>query len=94
MAQQLMVEIKDKLSSVKPDIITFNILLKGESLRLSDQLANGTENVMEALEETKTILERIEEFELKPSEITYNTILDICVKGGVMPLAIHFFEKM
>ena len=29
-----------------------------------------------------------------PNEITYNTVIDICVKAGVMPLAIHFFDEM
>jgi pentatricopeptide repeat protein len=39
-------------------------------------------------------LQKINDAEIHPNEITYNTIIDICVKAGVMPLAIHFFDEM
>ena len=94
MVEKLITEIKDKLSQVVPDIITFNILLKGESLRLSDLLAKGEENIFETLEEVKSLLGMIDEHKLTATEITYNTVIDICVKAGVMSLAIHFFDVM
>ena len=42
----------------------------------------------------KRILTEVKAAKVTPNEITYNTVIDICVKAGVMPLAIHFFDEM
>ena len=41
----------------QPDIITFNILLKGQSIRLSDQLSTGEENMVEIIQKIKELLQ-------------------------------------
>jgi len=59
--------IKSNESKVKPDEITFNTIIKGFSMK------KDMENAFKVFEEMKSV-------GLKPNDVTYNSLIDSCVR--------------
>lgn len=68
-------------STVKPDQVTFNTLIKGSCKN-------------KELEPAIRYLEHMKKFEIKPNRITYNSLMDIAIKLQDMKHALDFLEEM
>ena len=94
-AQKLFKEMNDSICPIKPDIISFNTMLKGLSLQIDDLKTNddlsGVEKLIEELRLTKELLMK---HSLVPNDITFNTMIDALVKSNKMKLAFDLFEEM
>ena len=85
-------EIKNSLCPVNPDIITYNTVIKGLSLKTEGIV--GSQQIEEILQEIERVKDEISENDLKPNDITYNTMIDACVKSNNINKAFDFFEEM
>ena len=91
-AIQLFEEMNDQISQVKPDIITFNTVLKGLSIQIED-IKN--EDELEAhLNRILSTKEKILGLNMLPNEITFNTIIDAHVKANKMQRAFQIYDEM
>ena len=94
-SQKLFKEMNDSICPIKPDIITFNTMMKGLSRQIEDMKANedliGIEKIVEELKLTK---ESLLKHGLVPNDITFNTMIDALVKSGKMKIAFEMFEEM
>lgn len=79
-------------SSFQVDVISYNTMIKGLCLQISDR--NEEEDNDLILKRLLTILEELQNSSIHPNEITFNTVLDACVKAGEMDLAFQFFDEM
>lgn len=70
-----------KQDNVKPDIITFNTIIKGSCKKKN-------------LDHAMIYFRKIKDFNLKPNRITYNTLLDVSVKIEKMNNALSLIEEM
>ena len=93
-AEKLAEEMFDFTSPVQADISSFNILLKGISIKLDSA---------ETEEEKKSLVDAQEKLfkdlfnhqgGLEPNDVTINTILDILIKGGQYKQAWDLFDSM
>lgn len=94
-AQKLFKEMNDSICPIKPDIISFNTMMKGLSLQIEDLKTNddllGIEKIVEELKLTK---ESLLKHNLIPNDITFNTMIDALVKCNKMKMAFEIFEEM
>lgn len=100
MANKLYDEMFDYGSPVQPDLSTFNILLKGISIKLDRidpnvqvELKEKEVDFMSNLIKKINILSK-DNIALKPNNITINTCLDILIKAGEIDKAWETFETM
>jgi len=92
-ADKLVDEIFDFASPVQPNLSTFNILLKGISIKLDNNLSN--EEILTQLETAdKLFLNLQETHNLKPDDVTINTKMDILIKGSKISRAWELFDEM
>jgi len=92
-ADKLVEEMFDFASPVVPDHSSFNILLKGVSLRLDADLSDDEKNTL--LNTMTKIFEDINKHQsIKPNDVTINTILDILIKAGQYQKAWDLFDEM
>jgi pentatricopeptide repeat protein len=99
-AKKLFEEISDFTSPVQPDIVTFNILLKGCVTELKDSLLESTntnrtnELKSKILERVLSILKDVKERGINKNEITYNTSIDACIEAGDFNQAWELYIEM
>ena len=98
MASEGMLASNDLISTEKqemmlgPDVITYNTVIKGLSLQLNEKKQTSENRVI--LNKTFKTMKEISSSGLKPNEITYNSVLDACVKAQELDLAFDYFDKM
>jgi len=92
-AMKLHEDLKDEISPVHPDIITYNILLKA--------LVNDIRENFEVKYKLKLLVEKvnalrqeIKERGLNYDDFTYNTIIDAYVESGELSKAWEVYEEM
>jgi len=78
-ALKLFSEMKDTISPVKPDIITYNTVIKGLSLMIDEKNPQLEEIFAEI---NRVFAEIRDSSELRPNDITYNTLIDAHVKAS------------
>lgn len=78
--------------AVMPDIITYNTIIKGLSLQINDKRQTSENRVI--LNKIFKTTKEIASYNLKPNEITYNSVLDACVKAHDIDLAFEYFDRM
>jgi len=92
-ADKLVEEMFDYASPVQTDLSSFNILLKGVSIKL-DKEVNETEKA-DLLKQMEKIFNDVKKHQThKPNDVTINTILDILIKGGQYQKAWDLFDEM
>jgi pentatricopeptide repeat protein len=99
-AKKLFEEISDFTSPVQPDVVTFNILLKGCVAELRE-IGSDSMSAQEGLNIRKEILERvlsivndIKQRGVNKNEITYNTAIDAFIEGGDFNKAWEMYQEM
>ena len=80
------------VSPMKVDIISYNTMLKGLSLQVSDK--NDEVENEAIIRRCLTLLDEIKQSDIKPNEITFNTLIDALVKADEMDLAFRYFSEM
>jgi len=90
--KELVIEEEQVLSS--PNIVTFNIILKGINLEMFYNISDYSQKKEFARKNIEEIIKEIEKRGLKPNDITLNTIIDITVEGGCFDLAWKYFDDM
>ena len=75
-------------SDVRPDVITFNIYIKGLLIRYSKGERDININTI------SQVLKDMAQLAIKPNEITYNTIIDLCVTIGAAKNSWDYFMEM
>jgi pentatricopeptide repeat protein len=88
--KELLIEEEQVLSS--PNIITFNIILKGINMEMSTLDFNMRKDF--AKKNIETVMKEIQKRGLPPNDITMNTIIDITVESGLFDLAWKYFDDM
>lgn len=83
-------EAKEK--ALAPDIITYNTILKGLARQINEKRQTHENKVI--LNKIFKTMKEIPSYDLKANEITYNTVLDACVKLHDLELAFEYFDKM
>ncbi len=92
-ADKLVEEMFDFASPVQVDLSSFNILLKGVSIKLDKDL--NLNEKLEHLSQMEKIFDDVKKHpSLKPNDVTINTILDILIKGGQFQKAWDLFDEM
>ena len=92
-ADKLVEEMFDYASPVQVDLSSFNILLKGVSIKL-DKDINESEK-QDLLKNMEKIFDDVKKHQtLKPNDVTINTILDILIKGRQFQKAWDLFDEM
>jgi len=85
--------INDEMQSLaQPNIVTYNIILKGINLEMYTLEPN--QKVEFAREKIKQVIQMIQKKNLKPVDITLNTIIDICIESNNFDLAWRYFDDM
>jgi len=93
-AGKLYEEVFDYASPVQPDLSSFNILLKGISIKLENVGQNQEEKV-KLLDAAEKVFEDLQErYNYKPNDVTINTKMDILIKGGQINKAWDLFDIM
>jgi pentatricopeptide repeat protein len=77
-------------SFAEPNIVTFNIMLKG----INYQMANLEFKSEFAKNNIEVIFREMNKKDLKPNDITLNTIIDILVEASLFGLAWKYFDDM
>ncbi len=88
--KHLVIEEEQVLSV--PNLVTFNIILKGINLEMYYNVTEGKKDF--ASKNIEDIIREIERRGLKPNDITLNTIIDITVESGCFDLAWKYFDDM
>lgn len=92
-AEKLEEEMFDFASPVQPDLSSYNILLKGVSIRLDKEA--DQEEKKKLIEQMNKIFDNLKKHSsIKPTDVTLNTILDILIKGGLYQKAWDLFDEM
>ena len=76
----------------QPNIVTYNIILKGISSTIS--LADGVEEKNKKISKVDKIMCHMDSISIKPNDITLNTIIDIMVESGNYNLAWKYYDEM
>jgi pentatricopeptide repeat protein len=86
-----LVIMEEEVLSV-PNIVTFNIILKGINLEMYySQQDNKKEFARKNIED---LMHELERRGLKPNDITLNTLIDITVESGNFELAWKYYDNM
>lgn len=94
-AQKLFKEMNDSICPIKPDIISFNTMLKGLSLQIDCMKSiDDSFTVEKIVSDIKMTKELLLQNNLKPNEITFNTIIDALIKMNKIQNAFDYFEEM
>eukprot|EP01022_Parablepharisma_sp_SALTPOND_P018526 TRINITY_DN3032_c0_g1_i1.p1 TRINITY_DN3032_c0_g1~~TRINITY_DN3032_c0_g1_i1.p1 ORF type:complete len:706 (-),score=68.09 TRINITY_DN3032_c0_g1_i1:2247-4364(-) len=75
-------------SDVRPDVVTFNTYIKG----LLIQYNNGDKGIV--VDTVAQVFKDMSQIGIKPNEITYNTIIDLCITMGCVKDAWRYFAEM
>lgn len=75
-------------SEVSPDVITFNIYIKGLLIQYNKDKKPISNHIIQQ------VLQEMARFQIKANEITYNTIIDLHVSMGKLKEAWKYFEEM
>jgi len=75
-------------SEVRPDVVTFNTFIKGMLIRYN----KGDKQI--CLDTINQVFKDMTRLDIKPNDITYNTVLDLCVALGCIKEAWIFFDEM
>lgn len=88
--KELIIEEEQVLSN--PNIVTFNIMLKGVNMEMANLEFSQRREFAE--KNIELIIREIQRKSLKPNDITLNTIIDITVESGAFDLAWKYFDDM
>jgi pentatricopeptide repeat protein len=91
---ELMIDSESGMISNLPssNIVTFNIILKGINLEMCKLDLNERAEFCKG--KVEIIMKEIEKRQLKPNDITLNTVIDIMVENGNFDLAWKYFDEM
>jgi len=93
-AIKLYEEISDFTNPVEPDIVTFNILLKGLVFELREN-RDSKETVSSLIEKMNSIFKDLRSRgNITPNEITFNTAIDACIEADSIDIAWTYFNEM
>ncbi len=93
-AVKLYEEIGDFTNPVQPDIVTFNIFLKGLVFDIRENRGNK-EMVKRLFSKIKNVFNDLRERgSITPNEITFNTAIDACIEADSNDSAWSFFNEM
>lgn len=90
--KELVIEEEQVLSS--PNIVTFNIILKGINLEMYYCIQELQKKKEFAQRNIDYVINEIEKRGLKPNDITLNTVIDITVESGCFDLAWKYYDDM
>jgi pentatricopeptide repeat protein len=90
--KELVIEEEQVLSS--PNIVTFNIILKGINLEMYYCIQELQKKKEFAQRNIEYVINEIEKRGLKPNDITLNTVIDITVESGCFDLAWKYYDDM
>jgi len=98
-AKKLFEEISDFTSPVQPDVVTFNILLKGcvSELREMTSLVGNASNKHEKGKIVSKVIQLFTDMTTRgvpKNEITFNTAIDGCVEGEDFDKAWNLYQEM
>ena len=98
-AEKITEELFDFVSPVQPDLTTFNILLKGISIKLDSvihQNKNEKESYIKSMDKLLSQLKSlgVTKENVKPNNVTINTCIDILIKAEDTDRAWDLFENM
>lgn len=95
LALKLFKEMNDSICPIKPDIITFNTMLKGLSLQIEEAKAKEDQiSIEKIVGELKITKDSLLKHGLLPNDITFNTLIDALVKANKLKIAFEYFEEM
>jgi len=85
--------INDDIQTIaQPNIVTYNIILKGINLEMYNIEFN--KKAQYAREKINEVFQLIQKKNLKPNDITLNTIIDILIESGNFDLAWKYYDDM
>ncbi len=86
-AYQLFTEMKETASLSGPDVVTYNIYIKGiiEAINSGEHIDLGM---------VADLLAEMQARDIRPNVITFNTVLDLCVLTSHIDLAWSYFDEM
>lgn len=96
-AYKLYEEISDFTFPIQPDVVTFNILLKGliKEIRDNDLPVSQTKELADKyLEKINKYKSEIEKRRIKFDDFTFNTLIDAYVECGALNQALNTYEDM
>ena len=92
-ANKLYEEINDFTSPVQPEIITFNIILKGCVREIKDNTENQEANE-KIFEKLNSYVKDIKQKNMSLNDISYNTLIDAYAEGGKIEKSWELFDEM
>lgn len=92
LASNQIISSETKAKTPSPDVITYNTIIKGLSRQLNDKRHSHETKLIQS--RIFKIFKEIPAQGIKANEITYNSILDACVKAQDLDLAFEYFDKM
>ena len=85
--------INDEIQAIcSPNIVTYNIILKGVNLEM--YLLEFDKKGTFAREKITEIFQTIQRKNIKPNDITLNTIIDIAIESGNFDMAWGYYDDM
>ena len=91
---ELMIDSESGMISNLPNsnIVTFNIILKGINLEMCKLDLNERAEFCKG--KIEILMQEIQKRQLKPNDITLNTVIDIMIESGNFDLAWKYFDEM
>lgn len=91
---ELMIDSESGMISNLPNsnIVTFNIILKGINLEMCKLDLNERAEFCKG--KIEILMQEISKRQLKPNDITLNTVIDIMIESGNFDLAWKYFDEM
>ena len=86
------VKLEDSQANNYVDIVSYNTILKGISLQVNDR--NSMEVNQELISQTLSLFQELKDLSFIPTQITYNTVIEIFVRASEMHLAFKFYDEM
>lgn len=88
---QLICGEKGNESLPSPNVVTYNIILKGINMEM---IKSENKDYEMSIIKTKNVLKSMEANEIQPNDITLNTVIDIMVDSGNFDLAWEYYDEM
>ncbi len=86
-AYQLFTEMKESAVHAPPDVVTYNIYMKG----IAEAVNSGEKVDLSMIDE---LLADMRVRDVRPTVVTFNTVLDVCVLTEHLDLAWKYFDEM